>query len=184
MTRETAQPSSPDGTVLTPTSTSDAATGSISAPVVTFSAAEIAATLPHAHPFLFLESACLVGRKATGSYRLDADHPLLAGHFPGNPVFPAALMLEALGQLAVLLLLRGADLGLGSTSAIDPQSIFFISADGVRCKRRCVPGETLQFSVELKRAHHPLATFLGSVTVGTERAAFAEAISLTFDFLP
>jgi 3-hydroxyacyl-[acyl-carrier-protein] dehydratase len=95
-------------------------------------------------------------------------------------VLPASIMLEALGQLAVLFLLKAqrADL----TGPVAPARIFFTACDGVRCQRVCRPGDILTLVVRPKRIKHPLGIFQGHITCGTERVAFAEEITLTFDY--
>ena len=59
---------------------------------------------------------------------------------------------------------------------------FFTSADGVRCMRICKPGDRLEMKVSAKRIRHPIGIFEGSIFVNGEKAAYAEKISLTFDF--
>lgn len=141
---------------------------------------EIGDSLPHAEPFLFLTTASLEGKVAKGTYEITGDEPFLTGHFPGNPVFPASLMIEALGQLGVLLLLRGEIPDL--EGPVDPGTVYFISSETVRCSRRCLPGETLELEMKLKSVRHPLVTFDGSISVKGEKAAFTESIALTFDY--
>ncbi|TVR53688.1 MAG: FabA-like domain protein [Puniceicoccaceae bacterium] len=140
----------------------------------------VADLLPQQPPFLFLKEAVLTPRGATGKYPISGDEAFLQGHFKDNPVFPASLLLEALGQLAVLYLLGGTDNHL--TAPVDPGSIYFTGCEGVRCHRICRPGEVLSLSVKPKRLRLPLATFEGTVMVGGEKAALAEEITLTFAY--
>jgi 3-hydroxyacyl-[acyl-carrier-protein] dehydratase len=109
------------------------------------------------------------------------DEVFLEGHFKGNPVFPASLMLEALGQLAVLFLLQAENPDLDGK--VDAKAIYFTGCDGVRCHRICRPGDVLKLSVKPKRLRMPVATFEGSIRVGQEKAALAEEINLTFGYL-
>jgi 3-hydroxyacyl-[acyl-carrier-protein] dehydratase len=140
---------------------------------------EIAALLPHQPPFLFLSEA-LIGRTgASGQYRITGNEYFLEGHFKGNPVFPAALLLEALGQLAVLYLVAPGAPELERPA--NPARILFTAADGVRCQRVCRPGDTLLLQVKVKRIREPIAVFSGSVRVAGERAAAVEELSLTFE---
>ena len=138
---------------------------------------EIAAAMPQQDPFLFLESATISDGKVTGSYTISGREAFLQGHFKDNPVFPASIMLEALGQLAVFYVIKELmkDADASATSAL-----FFTGADGVRCFRVCRPGDKLELSVELKRRHDPMVVFGGKITVGDEKAAVAEEISLVF----
>jgi len=136
--------------------------------------------LPHGPPFLFLQEATLRSGEARGTYRIAGDEFFFEGHFKGNPVFPASIMLEALGQLAVLYLLKTESESL--PHPVDKSKVFFSSCDGIRCNRICKPGDVLTLSIKPKRIRHPLATFEGHISAGTEKVAFAEEISLMFDF--
>ncbi|MBC2596261.1 3-hydroxyacyl-ACP dehydratase [Ruficoccus amylovorans] len=150
-------------------------------PVCQLDAAAIAAAIPHDDPFLFLDSASLEAESASGTYRIRGDEFFLRGHFRENPVFPASIMLEALGQLAVLFLVAAPSPQLAEKQ-VDPAKIFFHSSDEVRCSRFCRPGDVLDMSVKLKRIRHPRASFQGAITVAGERAAYAEGINLMFDW--
>ena len=104
----------------------------------------------------------------------------MEGHFKDNPVFPASLMIEALGQLAVLFLLccENADL----KGPVDPNSVLFVSCNGVRCHRVCRPGDVLVLDVKLLRVRHPLAVFKGAIVAEGEKVAFIEDLSLSFSY--
>ncbi|WP_225919699.1 phosphopantetheine-binding protein [Actomonas aquatica] len=142
---------------------------------------QIVSVMPIQAPFLFLNEASIVGNGAQGKYKITGQEFFLQGHFKDNPVMPASLMLEALGQLAVLYLLEGTTPEEGKT--MDPSKIFFTSCEGVRCHRICRPGDLLSMSVKPKRTKMPLATFEGSIRVGQEKAAMAEEITLTFAYV-
>ncbi|WP_068770971.1 phosphopantetheine-binding protein [Termitidicoccus mucosus] len=142
---------------------------------------QIAAVMPMQPPFLFLNEASVGASGAEGKYKITGDEFFLQGHFKGNPVMPASMMLEALGQLAVLALVEGiipSEDGL----AVDPATIYFTSCEGVRCHRICRPGDLLSLSVKPKRAKMPLATFEGQIRVGQEKAVVVEEITLTFGY--
>ena len=142
---------------------------------------QIAATLPHQPPFLFLQEARINGELAEGSYHISGSEAFLDGHFRDNPVFPASLMLEALGQLAVLFLIKSDQVR--QVVRVDPNNIFFVSCDGVRCHKICRPQDTLQLKVRLKKIHEPLAQFEGWITCNGMKVAKAEEISLSFSTL-
>lgn len=140
--------------------------------------AEIAAVLPHQPPFLFLQEATLTPKLAEGSYKVAGTEDFLRGHFKDNPVFPGSLMLEALGQLAVLqLLVLGIE---GESRKVDPKKILFASCDAVRCTRVCKPGETLQFTIQPQRARAPFSIYTGTVKVNGEKAAVVGTLTLAF----
>lgn len=142
---------------------------------------QIAAVMPIQPPFLFLSEASVSSHGANAKYKITGQEFFFQGHFKDNPVLPASIMLEALGQLAVLFLLEGqAPEAEGRT--VDPKLVYFTSCDGVRCHRICKPGETLLLSIKPKRFKMPLATFEGMIRVGQEKAALAEEITLTFGY--
>jgi len=141
---------------------------------------EIAALLPQQPPFMFLSRGTVGKESASGEYEVAGGEFFLEGHFKDNPVFPASIMIEALGQLAVLFLLKSSNEQI--EYPVKPEMVYFKSCDGVRCHRVCRPGDTLSMEVKLKKLRRPLAIFEGSISVGSEKAAFAEEITLAFDW--
>ena len=141
---------------------------------------EIESIVPVRRPFLFMEEATVHEEQATGWYRIRADEFFFEGHFKEEPVFPASIMLEALGQLAMLHLLK-TDNGF-LDGKVDPRKILFASCDGVRCRRVCKPGDVLDLDVRLKQLRYPLATFEGRITTVGEKVAYVQSLSLTFDY--
>jgi 3-hydroxyacyl-[acyl-carrier-protein] dehydratase len=141
---------------------------------------QIASIMPIQPPFLFLSEASVSAHGANAKYKISGQEFFLQGHFKDNPVLPASIMLEALGQLGVLFLLEAQIGEAGKT--VDPKMIFFTSCEGVRCHRVCRPGDVLSLSIKPKRLKLPLATFEGQIRVGQEKAAIAEEITLTFAF--
>src|SRR3954465_12854859 len=117
----------------------------------------IGAVLPMKPPFLFLNEASVSPAAANGKYKISGQEYFLQGHFKDNPVMPASIMLEALGQLAVLYLLEGHIPDAGKV--VNAQQIFFTGCEGVRAHRQCKPGDVLTLSIKPKRNKMPLATF-------------------------
>jgi 3-hydroxyacyl-[acyl-carrier-protein] dehydratase len=140
----------------------------------------IGSVMPIQPPFLFLNEASVSSSGANGKYKITGQEFFLQGHFKDNPVLPASIMLEALGQLAVLFLLEGMAIEPGKV--VSPQTIFFTGCEGVRAHRVCKPGDILTLSIKPKRMKMPLATFEGMIRVGQEKAAIAEEITLTFGY--
>lgn len=138
----------------------------------------IGAVMPIQPPFLFLNEASVSSTAANGKYKISGQEFFLQGHFKDNPVMPASIMLEALGQLAVLYLLEGLVTDPGKV--VSSQMIFFTGCEGVRAHRVCKPGDILTLSIKPKRMKMPLATFEGSIRVGQEKAVIVEEITLTY----
>jgi len=144
----------------------------------TLSADAIAAALPQQAPFLFLQSAKITPDSASGSYLISGNEPAMLGHFKDEPVFPASLMIEAVGQLACLFLIKSGRPefeGARSTG-----KAWFSTADMIRCQRICRPGDTLCMNVKLLRSRAPLATFNGTIDVLGQRAASVGELTLAF----
>lgn len=148
----------------------------------TFRIEEVASLMPHKEPFLFLESVTVEGEEVRGDYKITGNEYFLEGHFKEQPIFPASIMIEALGQLCVFYLLKGEHPGL--TEKVDPKTIFFTSCDGVKCRRICQPGDKLSMKIRVSRVRHPLACFSGEISVGGEKTATAQEIKLAFDYFP
>ncbi len=142
---------------------------------------EILSVMPQQPPFLFIDEAEIEGDNIVAKYKIKEDEVFFKGHFKNNPVFPGTLMLEALGQLGVLYLLTSDNPEL--KAKVDSSKIFFISAEGGRCQRICRPGETFEFHVNVKKLRHPIARFAGKLLVDGQKAASAEEMTLTFDYL-
>lgn len=140
----------------------------------------IATVMPIQPPFLFLNEASVSSGGANAKYKISGQEFFLQGHFKDNPVMPASIMLEALGQLAVLYLLEGLTPEPGKI--VNSSQIFFTGCEGVRAHRVCRPGDILTLSIKPRRTKMPLATFEGSIRVGQEKAAIVEEITLTFGF--
>jgi acyl carrier protein len=148
----------------------------------TYRIEEIASLMPHREPFLFLETVSINDDQATARYKISGNEYFLEGHFKENPVFPASIMIEALGQLCVFYLLKGDHPSL--TEKVDPNTIFFTSCDGVKCRRICKPGDILEMQIKVNRVRHPLASFQGDITVEGQKTATAEEVKLAFDYYP
>jgi 3-hydroxyacyl-[acyl-carrier-protein] dehydratase len=105
----------------------------------------LVALLPHRPPFRFVDGvdACDPAGTVRAHYLVTGDEPFLAGHFPGNPIFPGVLQLEALAQAGAIALLA------------DPRYAgklpLFGGVEDVRFRRLVRPGDRLDLSVEIER---------------------------------
>jgi 3-hydroxyacyl-[acyl-carrier-protein] dehydratase len=132
--------------------------------------ARIKRMIPHRDPMLFLDHVRDIrkGESAVGVLELRPDAPHFAGHFPGEPIMPGVLMIEALAQTAGVLVVdtlgrEGEDL-----------SVYFMTIDKARFRRLVTPGETLEFHVRILRGRGKVWRFEGQARVGPELAAEAE----------
>lgn len=116
--------------------------------------------LPHRPPFRFVDviDECRPGESATARYRVTGDEAFLAGHFPGNPVFPGVLQLEALAQTGAVSLLAD-DRHAGMLP-------LFGGVEAVRFRRVVRPGDELVLTVEIERLSARGGWGRGTATVG------------------
>ena len=129
-----------------------------------FGRALIETILPHREPFLLLDEVLELepGVRVVARKRVEADEWYLAGHFPGNPIMPGVLMVEALAQAGAVAVLS--DERHRGTLAL------FGGIDDVRFKRIVRPGEELTLTCELENVRGPIGRGKARATVGDELA--------------
>ena len=112
--------------------------------------AGIHAIIPHRDPFLLVDevSELVPGERAVGSYRVDPGAWYLQGHFPGNPIMPGVLQVEALAQV-------GAICGLAHPDYAGRLALF-AGVDDVRFKRIVRPGDVLRLECRITRLRGPV----------------------------
>ncbi len=148
------------------------------APAKRYTREQIALVLPQQPPFLFLDEASLNGDTLKASYTIKGTESFLEGHFKDEPIFPASIVFEAMGQAACLWVLEKAPAQLGKPIASN--HVFFASLDGAHFYRKTRPGDKLEFAQKLVKLREPLAIFEGTVTSQGERVAKIERLVLAF----
>ncbi len=125
---------------------------------------DIQKIIPHRYPFLLVDKIIEIewGKRAIGIKNVTVNEPFFQGHFPGFPVMPGVLMIEALAQV-------GAVAVLGMPENKDKLA-FFAGIDEVRFKRQVVPGDTLRLEVTLTRVRGPIGQGTGEATVDGQLA--------------
>lgn len=133
------------------------------------------ALLPHRPPFRFVDSVddLVPGRSVVARYRVTGDEACLAGHFPGNPIFPGVLQLEALAQAGAIALL--------SLERFANSLPLFGGVDSVRFRRQVVPGDTLDLRVEMRQLASRAGRALGEVFVDGTRTCSAQLMFVLAD---
>jgi 3-hydroxyacyl-[acyl-carrier-protein] dehydratase len=110
---------------------------------------EVLAQLPHRHPFLLVDRVieCVPGKRIEAIKNVTVNEPFFPGHFPGNPVMPGVIILEALAQAAGILAFKTAGV------VPDEKSRFYsVGIDDARIRRPVVPGDRLVLKATLARA--------------------------------
>lgn len=124
--------------------------------------------IPHRYPFLLVDRVLELdaGRRAVAIKNVTINEPFFAGHYPGFPVMPGVLVLEALAQTAAVMLYP----------AIDPKERLPVLAgiDGARFRRIIRPGDSLRLEVEMRRARATMGIVFGRALVDGQVACEAE----------
>ena len=126
---------------------------------------EIQEIIPHRYPFLLVDRIIEleVGKRAVGIKNLSINEWYFQGHFPGRPIMPGVLIMEALAQVGTVIMLKKPEyegyLGL------------FAGLDNVKFKRQVIPGDQLRLEVELLKVRKTFGTASGKAYVGDELAA-------------
>ena len=146
------------------------ATASVTLPV---RSDEIERLLPHRYPFLLVDRVVEFekDKRVLANKNVSCNEPFFTGHFPGHPVMPGVLVVEALAQAGGLLTQLSRDPGAG-----DGQTFYLVKVDNAKFSRMVVPGDKLELEVELKRRIRNMAQYAGIARVDGEQVACAEIL--------
>ena len=134
---------------------------------------DIQRLLPHRYPFLLVDRVVeLEPNKRVLAYKnVTANEPFFQGHFPGRPVMPGVLVVEALAQAGGLLT------QLSKAGPEEEEQLFYlVKVDNAKFSRMVVPGDKLELEVELKRQIRNMAQYVGIARVDGEQVACAEIL--------
>lgn len=129
---------------------------------------EIQEILPHRYPFLLVDRILEIeqGKKAVGIKNVTVNEPFFQGHFPGNPIMPGVLIVEAMAQVGAVAVLSMED-NRGKLA-------LFAGIDKARFRRPVIPGDQLRMEVELIKVKGSMGKGKGMAYVGDELVAEAE----------
>ena len=138
---------------------------------------EILARIPHRYPFLLVDRAeeyrphqSIVGIKC-----VTVNEPFFQGHFPGFPVMPGVLIVEALAQTGAVLMSKSLNVYVAG------KTILFMSLDNCRYRQPVRPGDVVRMPVEVLRARGDVFKFRGRAMVGDKVAAEAEFAAMVVE---
>jgi UDP-3-O-[3-hydroxymyristoyl] N-acetylglucosamine deacetylase/3-hydroxyacyl-[acyl-carrier-protein] dehydratase len=130
--------------------------------------------LPHRYPFLMVDRITKIeGNKIVGLKNISSNEPYFQGHFPNHPIMPGVLQLEAIAQVAGIMMLRKAE-NFGKLA-------YFMSAESVRWRKPVRPGDTLVISVELIKSRGKIGKAKGVCSVNGQTVSEAEVTFVLFD---
>ena len=132
---------------------------------------ELLEILPHRQPMLLIDTLEELepGKRAVGKKCVSYNEPYFSGHFPGEPVMPGVLIVEALAQVGAAVML--------SCPEFKGKLVYFGGIEHCRFRKKVVPGDVLMLEVEMIRQKGPLGVGKATATVDGKTAVTAE---LTF----
>lgn len=141
---------------------------------------EIMDFLPHRYPFLLVDRVVeMDGEKSgVGIKNVTASEPWFTGHFPGNPVFPGVLIIEAIAQVSAILVLQHAK---DEGNPMETKLIYFMTVDKVRFRHPVTPGDQMRIHVTQIRRRGMAYKFKGEVFVDGQLMAEGEIMAVNHD---
>jgi 3-hydroxyacyl-[acyl-carrier-protein] dehydratase len=135
---------------------------------------EIMAILPHAYPFLLVDRIVEIepGKRVVGIKNVTYNEPFFPGHFPGRPIMPGVLIVEAMAQTAGVLIFN-------SLPQEDrKKTVFFLGIDNVRFRKPVIPGDQLRMELEMTRHRQSIWGFKGKALVDGNVVAEGDLLAM------
>ena len=131
---------------------------------------EVLKNLPQRYPILMIDRVkhCETNKRIVALKNVSANEPYFQGHFPGRPIMPGVMILEAMAQAAGVLIISG------DKDTDHRQNIYYyVGIDDARFKKPVIPGDQLEIDVRVERMLRGIGKFSCVARVGTELAAEA-----------
>jgi UDP-3-O-[3-hydroxymyristoyl] N-acetylglucosamine deacetylase / 3-hydroxyacyl-[acyl-carrier-protein] dehydratase len=137
---------------------------------------EIMKVLPHRYPFLLVDRIVEIdaGKRIVGIKNVTINEPFFQGHFPGHPIMPGVLIIEAMAQVGGMLLM-------GAVPDPDKKVVYFTSLNNVKWRRPVKPGDQLRFELDLLQVRGMMCKMQGVAKVDGEVVAEAEMGAMVRD---
>jgi beta-hydroxyacyl-ACP dehydratase FabZ len=135
--------------------------------------AEIQSLLPHRHPFLLVDRIKELepDRRIVGIKNVTVNEPFFQGHFPGRPVMPGVLIIEAMAQV-------GGVLAFKSAAPMCKPVVYLTGIDGAKFRKPVVPGDQLRFEVDVLKKRPPFWKMQAKAFVDNELVCEAEVTAM------
>jgi 3-hydroxyacyl-[acyl-carrier-protein] dehydratase len=152
-------------------------TDTMTAPSDAIDIHEVMRRIPHRPPFLMIDRAedFVASQSLTGIKCVTINEPFFVGHFPGAPVMPGVLIVEAMAQTGGLLMSKSWDIDTAG------KIILFMSVDNCRFRHPVRPGDVLKLDVRVARSRANVVKFAGRALIGDKLAAEAEFAAMLAD---
>ena len=137
---------------------------------------EIMKTLPHRYPFLLVDRILEMEEKKriVGLKNVTINEPFFQGHFPGHPIMPGVLIIEAMAQVGGILLM-------GQIEGYESKVVYFMSLDNVKFRRPVKPGDQLRFELDVLQIRGMVCKMRGVARVDGEVVCEADMAALVRD---
>jgi 3-hydroxyacyl-[acyl-carrier-protein] dehydratase len=140
---------------------------------------EIMKVLPHRYPFLLVDKVTEIHEKGGKGYKnVSMNEEFFQGHFPGKPVMPGVLIIEGMAQCSGFIALKILEKTDPHFDAAQGKIIYFMMIDKAKFRRPVVPGDRLDFEIEVLKLSSRIARFMGYAKVNGELAAEAEMTAM------
>lgn len=141
---------------------------------------EIQNILPHRYPFLLIDRILELepGKRIVGMKNVTFNEPFFQGHFPGHPIMPGVLLVEAMAQVGGVLALKSAA---EQNIDISQKVIYFMTIDNCKFRKPVLPGDQVRFELELTKQRANVRGFKGTALVDGAVVAEAELMAMIVD---
>lgn len=139
---------------------------------------EIMDILPHRYPFLLIDKILEMemGKRIVGIKNVTMNEPFFQGHFPGRPIMPGVLIIEAMAQTGGVLALKSVP-----PEQVKNKVILFMSIDKAKFRKPVIPGDQLRFEIDVVRQRSNIMSLKAQALVDGAVAAEAEMMAMIVD---
>jgi UDP-3-O-[3-hydroxymyristoyl] N-acetylglucosamine deacetylase / 3-hydroxyacyl-[acyl-carrier-protein] dehydratase len=137
---------------------------------------ELVKIIPHRYPFLLVDRILEIEerKRIVGLKNVTINEPYFQGHFPGHPIMPGVLIIEAMAQVGGVLLM-------GSMGDVEHKIVYFMSLDNVKFRRPVRPGDQLRLEMEIAQIRGMVCKMRGVAKVDGEVVAEADMAAMVRD---